>query len=285
MHPVLATYLKRPDFGVRMARRWVSSDTSDLKTVFVLGPPRSGTTLVQRLMLNHSRVYGFPFETNLMSPRSIFEYARFSDYASEEVYMRALTESRSLVGFFDLLHRLSFPDRPEDSWIIEKTPQHARFLKYILSRMPNAKAVFVVRDGRDTLCSGRSAENIPQAQVLKRHAAYYNRCVTPLMSLGPLRSRVLMVKYEEFTRAPEGGLADICDFLDITPELAEQLKPTSSRDDARAGQRAFERLGQAVTPATVGRWRTEMTSDEIRDYNHVAGECLSYLGYPVGNTS
>ncbi|MBW6417909.1 sulfotransferase [Celeribacter sp. PS-C1] len=281
MHPVVKSYLKRPDFMLKTAVRWYASETSDLKTVFVMGPPRSGTTLLQRLILNHSKVFGFPLETNIVSPRPIFDYSRFADYVPEEIYKSALADSRSLIGFFDLLHRRSFPDRPEDSWIVEKTPQHARNLAYILNRMPEAKVVFVVRDGRDTLCSGRSAQNIPQANVLSSHAAYYNACVFPLMNLKEGANRVKLVRYEEFTASPERQLSDICRFLGLEPELETQLHPSQASDDKRAGEKAFERLGQAITPATVGRWRTEMTPEEIAEYKKIAGRSLAFLGYEV----
>lgn len=281
MHVVAQEYLRNLIDIPKMMMRWQAQETSNLPAVFVVGPPRSGTTLLNRILLNHTKLFGFPLQTNLFSPRSIYSYKRFSHYVSEDIYQKALDESKSLVGFFDKLHRLSFPDLPDDGWFVEKTPQHARHVNYILPRMPKAKVVFVVRDGRDTFCSGRSGQNIPQSNDLKKHAQYYNDCVAPLNTLTEHSDRVHVIRYEDFTAAPEEGLEQIMSFLGLEAEPDRQLAPSNTTDDERAGRKPFERLSKAITPATVGRWRKELNASEIAQYNAIARESLKILGYPI----
>lgn len=281
LHPVVVSYLRNPGDILRNRRRWTNPETSNIPVAFVLGPPRSGTTLLNRLLLNHSAIEGFPLQTNIFSPRSIYDLARFSHYADADTVTRALKQSRSIAGFFARLHELSFPQVPSGGYYLEKTPQHARYLGYILKHLPKAKVIFAVRDGRDTFCSGRSAQNIPQAGSVAGHARYFNSCIKPVRGFLDQSERILVVKYEEFTAAPEAGLTRIMNFLGLPPELDVQLAPSDQKKDWRAAEKAFERLNQPITPATVGRWRKEMSPEEIAAYNKIAGGSLSLFGYPL----
>jgi hypothetical protein len=275
------SYIRKPGDILRNRRRWTDPETSDLPVAFILGPPRSGTTLLNRVLLNHSAIRGFPVQTNIFSPRSIYDLKRFSHYADPSITARALTETRSLSGFFARLHELSFPDLPQDGYYLEKTPQHARYLSHILRHLPKSKVIFAVRDARDTFCSGRSAQNIPQVRSVPVHARYFNSCVDPVRGLLSNHERILVVRYEEFTAAPEAGLTRIMGFLGLDPEMENQLAPSNEAKDWRAAEKAFERLNQPITPATVGRWRNEMSTEEMAAYRRIAGKSLELFGYPL----
>ncbi|MET3598513.1 sulfotransferase family protein [Martelella mangrovi] len=281
IHPLFDRYISHPGEILKNFRRWKNPEVSNIPVAFVLGPPRSGTTLLNRLLLNHPATRGFPIQTNIFSPRSIYEVERFKHYAEPALVNRALAESRSLAGFFARLHEISFPDMPEEGWYVEKTPQHARYLSYILKHLPNSKIILAVRDGRDTFCSGRSAQNIPQASSVKAHARYFNSCIDPVRKLLGENDRILVVKYEEFTSDAEAGLTRIMNFLDLPVDLKKQLVPSSAEKDWRVSEKAFQRLAQPITPATVGRWRKEMTGSEIAEYNSIAGKNLLVFDYPL----
>ena len=97
---------------------------------------------------------------------------------------------------------------------------------------------------------------------------------------------------------PEPLLRQICEFieLDFDPamlrhadgaeeRLAElgDLEAQGGRQARDADERAtaHARAKQAATTARTGAWRTEMSADDQREFEAVAGELLRDLGYDL----
>lgn len=277
----LLRYASHPIEIGRNIRRWRNTETVDLPLVLVLGPPRSGTTLLHRTLLNHSRIAGFSEETSIISPKSIYDFNRFAHFVDEDAYRTALDNTRSLAGFFAALHKYALP-AGDLAYYAEKTPQHAKRLDYILSRFPNVRIVFAVRDGRDTYCSGKAAGNIPQARTIRSHAAYFMACVRPAMTESARRQdQICVVRYEDFTIDPSGQLDRIMGFLGVDAEPEAQLSAAARKSDDRALRAEFARLNAPISGETVGRWRREMTGTEATAYARIAGSGLSHFGYEI----
>lgn len=273
----LRYYARHPHHVVAQVQRFRRSRPHAGRFVFVMGPPRSGTTLIHRLLLNHSHLEGFSYETSIISPKPIFDPARFTHYVDAHVHAQALAQTRDLPGFFARLHELALPAPPPGGWFVEKTPQHARRLRFILDMFPAARVVFCVRDGRDTFCSGRAAGNIPQARDVARHARYFDACMAPYFGTAP-DPRVRLLRYEDFVADPWPQLADLMRFVDLEAEPGQRDTARTGRD-ARAAHKAFDRLSKPIDAGTVARWRDEMTPEEIARYERIAGPALDRLDY------
>jgi hypothetical protein len=138
--------------------------------IFVVGCPRSGTTVVQNMLAQHPRVYSLP-ETHFFArarPRSRLKrllswpalHVRgvVSDLLSELGRVDLMPLGR--IGVFErdyarhfvaVLDRLT-QDAGRDVWV-EKTPLHLRSIDEIARRVPGARFVHVVRDGAATVAS------------------------------------------------------------------------------------------------------------------------------------
>ena len=68
--------------------------------------------------------------------------------------------------------------------------------------------------------------------------------------------------------------------LAAEPGGPEVSPPTTVRPSGMQA-RLSARLSGPPDTASVGRWRTEMTSAEIRSFNAIAGNLLEELGYPL----
>lgn len=149
-----------------------------VKRVFVVGCPRSGTTLVQRILANHSDLISFP-ETGFyrqlcgnriwtrvaelgLIRRSRFQRAsgRFKRVLSHlepfpiEIkpgpLIKTSTASDWLCGQLDAIARKT----GHTGWV-EKTPLHYRATSVITKTIVNAKVIYVLRDGPSVLGSIR----------------------------------------------------------------------------------------------------------------------------------
>jgi protein-tyrosine sulfotransferase len=257
---------------------WRRARHSDLPIVFVLGPPRSGTTLIHRTLLNHAALQGFPAETSIFSPKSLLDFDRFSGFLGRPTFDRALSETDDVVSFFAAMHRLTFPFHVGPGlWFVEKTPQHVKRLSFLLDHFDNARVLHVIRDGRDAFCSGRSTGNIPQAARLSNYASYWMTCVRARTAVNS--DRVLDVRYEGFTADPELELQRMMGFIGLEADPEVQLSSAQRAQDQRAASHKFSRLSQDISTKTVGRWRTEMTPEEQALFTRIAGDGLSRFGY------
>lgn len=274
-------YVRKPLEITRNFRRWRSAERVHTPFVFILGPGRSGTTLLDRLLLNHSRMRGFPIQTKIFSARPIHDYARFQHFLTRDVFDRALAESGSLAGFLSAIHTLTF-DLPEGGYFVEKTPEHAIHLAYLMDRFPAARFVFALRDPRDAFCSGRKDGFIPQASAIPGYLDYLGATVRPMLDLSENeKTRLHVVRYEEFTRSPLAEMQRLMGFLGLPGEEERQLAPTAPTEDWRAKDKQFARLAEPVSATTVGRWRDQLGKDEQAAFHQRGGKLLRQLGYNI----
>lgn len=275
-------YLKHPVDIPRNLLRWKRSRPTDLPVVFVLGAPRSGTTLLHRILLNHSKLKGFSFETDIISPKSVHDFTRYEGLFDRELFDDALAATSGISDLFAYLHRHGLGPLGEDGTVfyVEKTPQHVKRIDFILANFPNALIVNMVRDGRDAFCSGQNARNIPQAADLARYAGYWRECVARRLAHAG-DPRILDVRYEDFTADAATGLAGVMAHLGLEVETENQLGAGSLSQDTRSSEYAFKRLNEPISTKTVERWRTELSAEQNRLFVEVAGSELARMGYDV----
>lgn len=277
----LAFYLQNPASLFKQIRMTQNKQVVDEPFIFVLGPPRSGTTMIHRLLLNHSAIIGFEEETAVFSSRSVEDYRRFSHFVSKDVYRDALKRSASLAEFCVELHTGGLP-RSNGEFFVEKTPQHAIWMNYISARLPNAKFIFCIRDPRDTYCSARSSGVIPQSVNLKRHAHYFKKCVANMVDAdSTIKERSFIIPYEAFVARPEYMLNRMSCFLGLAPEAGQQLQKLRYTQDARAGRPEFARLSHEINKKTVARWTREITLAEARAYSGIIEREMRFFGYEI----
>jgi hypothetical protein len=265
-----------PRDWIRNIRWRLASTVSDIDLVFVVGAPRSGTTLLQRMLLVHSRFYGIPGETGIFSKANLFDLGRRHFGLPDEQVKRLFVDSADVVDFFQ--RAISLLDgAASGARFVEKTPQHVLQLPFILRHFPRAHVVNLVRDGRDCFCSARQHPRIPQKSSVQRFARYWRSCIRMALR-HETHPRVLTVKYEELVRSPLASLQRVMAFLG-EPMEAAQMSPDALGSDQRSGTQEFARLREPIDPRTVGRWVEELSPVQNREFIAVAGPELAHYGY------
>ena len=273
---VLRSYARNPAHVPRNLTWRLPRTTSASRTVFVVGAPRSGTSLVQSVLAAHSELFSIPGETGLFSLQNIFGRRHFGLSWAENRSLFA--DSRDLVDFFDRAVGLLESRRP-GSTFVEKTPQHVLRLAFLARRFPNARFVHVVRDGRDCFASAKSHPGIPQASSARRFARYWRKCVDSALRMSG-NPRLLTLRYEDFARSAPGELGRTMRFLELEPEPG-QLDPANFGSHKRGRREEFHLLRSAVSDARVGRFRAELSPAERRVFERVAARQLAAHGYPL----
>ena len=146
--------------------------------IFIVGTPRSGTTLLASMLSAHSRMACGP-ETHFFSkltpqiereiikpknwPDAAINYIASLEVNGEKVHRLFNISLNEIKQFLDecqpsissalesLTHQFATKNMKK-RWI-EKTPMHLMYLASILSFFPNAKLIRIVRDPRDVALS------------------------------------------------------------------------------------------------------------------------------------
>lgn len=153
----LRSYLRNPShIAKNILWRW-QSERSEKQHVFVVGAPRSGTTLLQVLIASHSRFCTWEGETKMFTWQNTFA-ANANNLGLDRSFVEQEFERQTnLVDFFDACVEQFRGTRSEERFV-EKTPQHIRHTRFLANHFPNAHIVHIYRDGRDCYCSARRAE-------------------------------------------------------------------------------------------------------------------------------
>lgn len=245
------------EFEALGSRDWTAPNASRPPAeghVFVLGFPRSGTTLLAEILAGHPGAHVCD-ERNLLGEA-------LRHFTGRPGGLRALAEADS--GALDPWRERYWTRARAEGFggglLVDKSPFHTLHLPLIAKLFPHAKVLFALRDPRDVVfaCFRRLFALNPflyECLTLGGTAALYDA----VMRLGEAyRASVpldlLDIRNEGLIADPDAELARLCGFLGIAPN-------SSMTDFAqRANRRAIASpqsagLASGVSAAGSGQWR------------------------------
>lgn len=176
------------------------------RLIFVGGCPRSGTTLVQRILDCHPEIYGGPEFDFIPSIVGLFQEMRNSIRSGR---IDALLDEKSLVrAFRSLVVSLLLPKLQAEgvSYLSEKTPSNVLAFAWLDECVPEARKILVIRDPRDVVSSmlevgqrQRRRQGTTSRFIRDTVAAvdYMNRCLAAGTALAETSVNCLVIYYED----------------------------------------------------------------------------------------
>jgi Sulfotransferase family len=287
---------------------------------FVVGLWRSGTTLL-RMMLDAHPDMAIPPETHfvpellkalpkrarpnashadkalslLTSHRRWGDFGLDADELGERLRKREPLNAATALRVF---YRAYARGQGKKRWG-DKTPNYIQSMRKISRHLPEARFVHLIRDGRDAAISRRERAVDEPAGFPWLARRWEERILDARKQARRLEGLYLEIHYEELVTEPEATLREVCEFieLDYDPamlayhERAEERLEEMDRDlpeeDGKAERPAEHRLaGHELTaepPRTdrIGRWRREMSPEDVAAFDEIAGDLLRDLGYEV----
>lgn len=244
----------------------------DDRLVFVVGSPRSGTTFLGDAI------------GSLPGYLDMGEVAPLKGAVPGLIHLERAAAARSIRKILDRTRRLSLVGtvRP-----VEQTPEMAFLLDSVPLAYPDARIVHIVRDGRDVACSllakgwlratrtGRDdaglgfgsyarfwvererVEEFTTTSDATRAAWAWRRYVTAARTS---TAATLEIRYERMATDPASVATLLGAFLDAPEE------PLAAA------------LGHAHAES-IGRYRSDLSAEELADVHAEAGDLLHELGY------
>jgi len=214
------------------------------RRIFLVGCPRSGTTMLQTVIAAHPEVMSFPESRLYRSVESQQRVLQALGWASRHAYGRMQSIYEELVldpgdlrrrwtvagyaqDFFRTLDRSALA-AGKTVWL-EKTPDHVQRLKEIQSVLPEAVFIHLIRGGAETVASLYDVtQRFPEAWgqgpwSLERCIARWREDVAESLQYATDPSHCL-VGYEMFVADPETGVQQLCRFmgLDVASEMMQR---------------------------------------------------------------
>jgi len=223
--------------------------------IFIVGHPRSGTTLVERILARHPLVHaGGELEgmqriaSDLDPSRAGTGPAPFNGYSKL---------SKGSIARLSRRYRKSLPVlKPDATHVTDKLPGNALQLPLIRALLPDARFVLCRRDERDNAVSclfKQLAPTLAWSRSLKDTKRYFGATNALLDHFREtLGIPVIEVDYEQLVRDPEPAINNLLDALGLDRH-PDCLTPERASHDSRT--HSADQVTRPINTSAVGRWR------------------------------
>ncbi len=223
--------------------------------IFIVGMPRSGTSLLEQILASHPEVFGAG------------ELSVFDDLMSEAGGTRqgAQLPGRLLSLSDEDLQRLGkaylervWPLAPHQRYIVDKMPANYFWVGLIRRLLPQAKIIHALRDPMDIglSCFTRLFDD-PQMSFTYDQSVlgrYYRRYATLMQHWGSVlpQDAIHSVRYEEVIAQPEIQIRRLLDFIGLPWDAAVMNFHKNQRPVKTA---SLAQVRKPLYADSVGRWR------------------------------
>jgi len=267
--------------------------------VFLGGSGRSGTSFVQKLLILHSQIHGGPeFDflprfmqvfSQMKQPTQLQRQAFFYDEAFLQQQWQEFT-----AAFLE--NKIN--DIKNISYVSEKTPDNIFAAQQLLDLMPEAKFVYIYRDGRDVLNSFMNVKKrYKEANKSTKHLNFLKLCLKwndcnrhyyALAESEAYKDRIFAVKYEYLLENPKEAVQNLMDFIGLKVEK-EQFNPSqySMKDHQFSADNIWyteDMYKQNFNTSNIGKWQKGMSFPHKIIGSIAMSPYLKHKNYEVNNS-
>jgi tetratricopeptide (TPR) repeat protein len=243
----------------------------DPSPIFIVGLPRSGSTLVEQILASHSSVEGTFELPNLLTIVREFDHADAAHDAYPEIVRTAPPEYLGDLGRRYVEE--TAPLRGARQYFIDKMPNNFSHVGLIHAILPRAVVIDVRRHPMDA-CFSTYKQHFAEGQSFSydlEDLGRYYRCYLSLMDHWDtvLPGKVLHLQYEQLIREPEAQIRRLLGHCSLPFEPACLAFHETKRPVRTA---SAEQVRQPLYTSGVGYWRH--FEAQLAPLRHALGESL-----------
>lgn len=231
--------------------RWTAPHAA-ATPVFLVGFPRSGTTLLEQVLESHTQLVCVEEREHLAlaAEGAVGDPRRIADLGDAQI-------SAIRVAYWE---RIQTEVEAGGKFVIDKLPLNIIFLPLVRRVFPEAKVLLALRDPRDVVLScfqQRFGMNAAMAQFLQLETAaqYYDKVMSlALLCRDRLGLAVHEVHYEATVSDLENVVRSVCDFLGVEFEVA-MLSPDQAARRRNINTPSGRQVVEPIYTRSVQRWR------------------------------
>lgn len=248
--------------------------------VFVGGVPRSGTSMFQKMLDGHTKIYGGPEFDKVGATIGLYknylggiENKRQSLYYSKEEAREYFAQL--LASFFD-----GILEKKGKKILSEKTPSNILYFEELSEFFSEAKFIRVVRDPRACLNSYQNVKRTNNAVRMGSNVYNDIREICNYLKAGEKYtqsndSRFYTLFYEDLLNNPVKEMEKVCEFLGV--EFEQQMLNTARPNDSSllvekgaAGMKGYitESFEKDLNSDLIDKWKSELSQIDQDLINH-----------------
>jgi hypothetical protein len=287
--------------------------------VFILGNPRSGTSLFRLMLNSHSMINATP-ECGFLH----WWYKKYADWDLSCVtsnrldeYISDLASSKRIEDWkmdYTLLKEKIIQEKPENyaklgelvytfygeqkgkkaKVIADKNNYYINHFNDLNEIWPDAKYILVVRDGRDVACSYLNME------TLVTNSPYKPKLSTDIKTIAKEwltnnqnilnfseslnNNQFMVIRYEDFVTDSALYLTKVCHFLGLNfePEMLNYfIKNAKEQDEPLSSLDWKKKTLEKPDKENIGKYKMELEKESIVEFNAIATDLLQKFNYEI----
>jgi len=280
----------------------VDANQRKFAPVFVLGSPRSGTTLLYDMLLSSGGFAVYLAESNVfnvLGPRfgnfgsretrkqvlnawSNSKLFRATGLSSADIEKRILEDCRNTGDFLRIVMDEMVRAQGMQRWA-ENSPEGLLHLPAIKQQIPSALILHIIRDGRDVAMSLGKLKYVRPLPWEKRQSllgagAYWEWMVEHGRRYGSLfGSDYHEIHFEDLVSSPQQTLNEIGRFLDHDLDY-ERIRRVGYGSVSKPNT-SFSAESPNAGHSPVGRWKKGFSPQQLAKFERMIGPTLRKLGY------
>lgn len=283
-------------------------NNSALPFFFIIGRPRTGTTLIRSLFDAHPNVQ-IPWEcqfilnlcprysniTNWTGPiihrfyLDLLEQWQFSAWKINHDKLQADLKACEGVTTYAMICRvvylnyISFYPKQSIQLIGDKNHGYTIYVDRLKKLFPDSKFIYILRDYRDNFHSVKNVDfEVPIVSLVVYKWKYFYRKAIQASKRYP--ESFYFIRYEDLVTDPHLHFSKICEFLNIpfAPEVFEFYKAKDKAKEMYPDdvlQKHHKSLFNPINTSRLGLWKKSMSKRQIRIADYVAGSYADQAGY------
>jgi hypothetical protein len=236
-----------------------------MELLFLFSLPRSGSTVLQRLLAAHTKISTvsepwllLPFTYALKSAGLFSEYDHGTCYKAISDFVQQLPNKKydynhALYDFVHTLYKKS--GDPKASYFLDKTPRYYLIIPEIAKIFPNAKFIFLFRNPLQIMASNIATWSKGKLRTERYYIDLYQGPKLLAEGYENFTGRSIKVHFDDLIKNPDKTLINILDYLDLEydPTLIENF--TNVKLGGQVGDKKGYFEYNQIESKTMEKWK------------------------------
>jgi hypothetical protein len=267
----------------------------DVKPIFLISLPRSGSTLLQKILTTHPDIYSIS-ETWIILPLShLFEKKGIKTLYSHQTFSIAMEDIinafpvkedgvLNITRSFILEFYKGLVKDEHCSFFLDKTPRYYLIIPFLFKVFPDAKYVFLFRNPLDVLASIVNTWHDGRLKSSLRYNLIDIYRGPKLLSEGfeILKERAVSIDYADLVHDTENVLKALCAYLEIS--FSDNMIHSYNKITlhGRLGDVGGTTRYKTISEDSVGIWKHSLNNFYRKRFvkryvRHLGDETLQYF--------
>lgn len=287
--------------------------------VFIIGNPRSGTSLFRLMLNSHSLINATPecgflhwwykkyadWDSSCVNSNRLDEYIsdlesskRIEDWKMDYTQLKQKIRQENpdtYAKLGELVYTFYGEQKGKKAKVIaDKNNYYIKHYNDLKEIWPDAKYILVVRDGRDVACSYLKIETLVTNSPYKPKLSTDINTIAKEWTTNNLNllnfsqtlpdNQFMVIRYEDFVEESELYLTKVCDFLGLNFEssmLDYFIKNAKEQDEPLSSLDWKKKTLEKPDKENIGKYKVELEENSITEFNTIAKDLLLKFKYDL----